>query len=293
MYSWGLFHKDLGQPVSSGSPTISSISRLTYDDMQTNSGELFARLDTPWNFFVKGFVGGGWADSGHMNDEDFGIPLLGAYAPYSNTLSSNVTANTLYGVFDGGYDLLQGSTYKVGVFVGYFYFGETMSAFGCAPIANINCIPNVPASGSPIITETDHWDGLRLGTSAEMMLTPQIKLNGDVAYLPYATFSGVDNHFFGNVGLLGETFPATGRGQGVQLEGALSYYLTPMLSVGVGARYWGLWTTSATYDRTFDALGAFPSVTNFYRATTEQAGAFLQLSYKFGVPAWFVARPTQ
>ena len=35
----------------------SAVSRLTYADMQTNSGELFGRVDSPWRVFVKGFIG--------------------------------------------------------------------------------------------------------------------------------------------------------------------------------------------------------------------------------------------
>jgi hypothetical protein len=38
-------------------PTL-NISRLTWDNLTGNSGELFARIDSPWNIFVKGFVGG-------------------------------------------------------------------------------------------------------------------------------------------------------------------------------------------------------------------------------------------
>jgi opacity protein-like surface antigen len=299
MYSSGLFHKDIGQPVASGLPGVSSISRLTYNDTNTSSGEFFARLDMPSNFFVKGFVGGGatgggWSGNGHMNDEDFGIPLLGTYAPYSNTLSANATAHTFYGVFDAGYDFMHASSYKVGGFVGYFHFDEGIDAFGCAPIANINCIPNTPLSGSPGITETDHWDALRIGAASEVMLTSQVKLSGDVAYLPYVTFNGVDNHFFGNSAVLAEINPETGHGQGVQLEGILSYYFTPTISVGVGGRYWGLWTTSGTTNRTFDANGsAVPSPAQFFSGTVEQAEAFIQMSLKFGVPGYVAARDTE
>jgi len=75
MYSWSQFHKDFGQFTSSGFPSISAVSRMTYDDMRTNSGEFFARLDSPWNFFVKGFIGGGQTDGGHVNDEDFTFHL--------------------------------------------------------------------------------------------------------------------------------------------------------------------------------------------------------------------------
>jgi hypothetical protein len=285
MYSWGQFHKDIGQATSSGLPTISSISRLTYDSMQTNSGEFFARLDMPSDFFFKGFIGGGWTNNGHMNDEDFGIPLLVTYAPYSNTLSSAVTGNIFYAVFDGGYDFLRESTYKVGGFVGYFHLDEKMNAFGCAPIANINCIPNTPTTGAATITETDHWDALRIGAAVEAMLTPQVKLSADIAYLPYVSFNGFDNHFFGNSGVLGETFSETGSGQGVQLEGVVSYLFTPNFSVGVGGRYWGLWTTSGTINRTFSALCGCGSTPGFFKGTAEEAGAFLQASYKFSMPS--------
>src|SRR6266567_3357846 len=88
--------------------------------MPTNAGEFFGRVDTPWNLFMKGYIGGGSTWSGHMNDEDFGVPLPVLvppgpgiiYAPYSNTVSGIVTGNISYGVIDGGYDLLRGPGYK-------------------------------------------------------------------------------------------------------------------------------------------------------------------------------------
>jgi opacity protein-like surface antigen len=52
--SWGRFQKDLGAFTSAGLPSITAVSRLTYADMQTNSGELFGRIDSPWRVFVKG-----------------------------------------------------------------------------------------------------------------------------------------------------------------------------------------------------------------------------------------------
>ena len=72
--SWGRFQKDIGSFANSGVPGLSAVSRFTYADMQTNSGELFARIDSPWRLFVKGFVGTGATNGGPMNDEDFGIP---------------------------------------------------------------------------------------------------------------------------------------------------------------------------------------------------------------------------
>jgi hypothetical protein len=64
--STGRFQKDIDTP--------SLISRITFDGVADRSGELFARIDTPSKFFVKGFAGIGSSESGHMNDEDWGIP---------------------------------------------------------------------------------------------------------------------------------------------------------------------------------------------------------------------------
>jgi opacity protein-like surface antigen len=188
MYSWGQFHKDLGQPVSSGLPTTSSISRLTYDDLRTNSGEFFLRFDTPWNLFVKGFIGGGRTISGHMNDEDFGLTPFFPFAPfipYSNTLSGNVTGNTGYGVIDAGYDFFRGLTYKVGAFIGYTQIHQVMNAYGCVQIANPFSDCNPPVSTSVLgITENDTWIAMRVGMNAEAMVTDRIRVGADVAWLP-------------------------------------------------------------------------------------------------------------
>ena len=144
--SWGQFHKDLGNFTNSGLPNISSVSRLTYDGMQTNAGEFFGRIEAPWNGFIKGFIGGGRTSNGHLNDEDFFLTLGtdNELFPYSNTLSANVTGTTGYGAIDAGFDVLRSAGYKVGVFAGYFYFHQSMSAFGCTPVAAINCTPPVP-----------------------------------------------------------------------------------------------------------------------------------------------------
>ena len=287
--SWGQFKKDIGFSTTAGLPSTSSISRLTYDNMQTNSGEFFGRVETPWNLFVKGFIGGGGTNNGDMNDEDFLIPLGGTVAAYSNTLSPAVTGSIGYGAIDGGFDFLRGPGYKVGVFGGYFVLNQEMKAFGCTPIANINCIPAVPTSGSPVITENDNWQAARIGLAGETMLTDRVKISGEVAYLPWAQFNGVDQHFFGNSGILASDNPESGRGQGVQLEALASYYITPEWSVGLGGRYWGMWTTNGQIVRDYSAGVIPPAPTTppqFFKAQVEQAGVFVQASYKFG-PEWF------
>jgi hypothetical protein len=55
------------------------------------------------------------------------------------------------------------------------------------------------------------------------------------------------------------------------------------LSLGVGARYWGLWTTTGTIVRDFDARGFLtPTLAQNFKAASEQIGAFVQASYKLG-----------
>jgi opacity protein-like surface antigen len=284
---WGQFHKDIGNLTNSGLPSISSVSRLTYDDMQTGAGEFFGRVDLPWNLFVKGYVGGGAIKPGHMNDEDFGIPLLGTYAAYSNTLSPVVNGTVTYGVLDSGFDFLRGPGYKLGGFGGFFYFSQQMKAFGCTPLANVNCIPPVPTADNPAITESDQWRAVRIGLAGEAMVANQLKLSGEVAYLPYATFAGVDQHFFGNSGSLASNNPESGNARGVQIEVLLSYYFSPNLSMGIGARYWGMSTTNGQVVRTVDdGVPISTSAPQFFKGVTEQAGAFVQASYCFG-PEWF------
>jgi opacity protein-like surface antigen len=280
--SWGQFKKTFGLLESLGAPQISDLSRLTYDNMQTHSGEFFGRIETPWNLFIKGNIGGGGTYDGHMNDEDNVIFLSPIVAAYSNTLSPSVTGQIRYGTIDGGFDFLRGAGYTVGVFAGYFTFNQFMNAFGCVPVASINCTPNpIPTSGSPVITEDDKWRATRVGVAAEAMLTERVKVAGEAVYLPWVWFKGLDQHFFANTGVLAEVFPTTGRGSGVQLEVQLSYYLTPQWSVGVGGRYWGMWTKPDGQLTCTFGCGPPPPQPQFFRAQVEQLGAFVQTSYKF------------
>ena len=113
------------------------------------------------------------------------------------------------------------------------------------------------------------------------MLTDRIKISGEAAYLPSVNFNGVDHHFGGNTGTLAEMFPASGKGNGVQLEALASYYLTRKWSVGMGARYWGMWTTPTAQVNCSFGCGPTPTAPQNFRAQVEQFGAFVQTSYKF------------
>jgi opacity protein-like surface antigen len=271
-YSSGRFQKDLG---STADPSQSNIlnSRLTYENTAA-SGELFGRIDGVSDIFVKGFLGGGSLLGGKLHDEDWN--LFDGLIPYSNTVSDPVKGTIGYGTGDIGYLFLRGAGFKVGGFVGYNYYTENKSAYGCTQIANqiSDCVPST-ASSVLGITENDKWNSVRIGLNGVVTLWDRVQLTGDAAWLPYVSFTGVDNHLL-RAGYASTISPESGTGQGVQLEAILSYSVTPALNVGAGGRYWAMW---ATTDATTDGFSqGCPCQT--LPARTERYGGFLQASYR-------------
>jgi opacity protein-like surface antigen len=266
VHGWGQFHKDLG--VSNKGVT-SLASRLTYDSPGIDGAEAFARIDTSFGLMVKGFVGGA-SGGGRLNDEDWGLQFGSAFVPYSNTVSS-VDDRIRYWTVDVGYDWWRGATYKIAPFVGYSHFHQDMEGFGCEQIANplADCSRVIPTSVH-VITEDDTWRSLRLGAAVDIALAPRLTLAGEAAYLPYVRFSGTDDHVLRSL-----LSPEDGHGIGMQLEATLSYALTDALSIGVGGRYWSMWTTSAEVD--FGGSGEIIPM----RYAAEQAHVLVQGSYKF------------
>ncbi len=111
-----------------------------------------------------------------------------------------------------------------------------------------------------------------MGLSGEMQLIDGLRLSADVAYLPYVRFTGTDNHWLRDL-----VIKENATGQGTQLQAMLTYDATRQFSIGVGARYWAMWTNTGTDQ--FNGVATDRNVV--YR--TERAGAFLQGSYKFSV----------
>jgi opacity protein-like surface antigen/outer membrane protease len=265
-YSRGTFQKDLGSTTNPASANILN-SRLTYNTT-ADSLELFGRLEAPQNVFMKGNIGGGSLLSGHMNDEDW--VLFGGTVAYSNTLSDPVQGDIDYATLDFGYDFFREPGYKLGAFVGYNYYKETKSAYGCMQIANTlsDCAPAIPSSVL-VITEDDIWKSFRVGVNGDIMITDRFKLGADVAYLPYVQFNGTDDHI-----LRALTIQEKGAGTGLQLESILSYLITDQVSAGVGGRYWSMWTTK---DAIADFAGA-PCPCQTQPANTERYGVFFQVA---------------
>jgi opacity protein-like surface antigen len=270
-YSSGRYQKDLGGTTDQAQQNL-LVSRLTYDTTSA-SGEVFGRIDTSSNLFLKGFIGGGAHVSGKMHDEDWVI--FNASVPYSNTLSNPVNGDLGYATLDFGYALFHGPSAKVGGFIGYNYFRENKSAYGCVQIANPNsdCVPAIPGSTLGI-TENDTWHSLRLGLNGVMKLTDRLTLTADAAYLPWVAFRGTDNHLLRN-DVSDTVSPETGSGKGVQLEAIIAYSFANNFSIGAGGRYWAMWAGGETnIFGTGCPCQTLPS-------RTERYGGFVQASYKF------------
>lgn len=264
-YAWGRYGNSNGR-------TDEIVSRLTYTDMRAHSGELVARLDSPYGVFAKALGGGGFITSGIMFDEDWGdaTESNNPLQAYSRT-DSGVSGSMNYFTFDVGYNVMRGTDHKVGLFVGYNRLQVVMSAFGCNQLVNPSpgvCDP-APASGRNGISELDTWQSLRTGVSAEVKLSPRFSLAGEVAYLPYASYAGLDIHHLREPVV---NFPWQGKGQGVQAELIATWQATDAFSLGLGGRYWSLWTNTAFQSNV---------PTNVFFADTQWYGLLVQASYRF------------
>lgn len=254
------------------------LSRLPFENLTAHSGELFARVDAPSNLFVKGFAGVGSISAGKFHDEDWGLDVspAGALVPIAYEVTrADVSGRLSYATVDIGLDAMRAQDYKIGPFIGYNYFRETMSAFGCAQLVNTEsgvCAPPVE-SGRLAITQAATWQSLRLGITAETRIWNRFKIGADVAYLPYVRLDGLDSHWLRDPAVF---FPQHGIGRGVQAELLLSYLVTDNFSVGVGGRYWAMWTTLGC----INCQDVQPPPGTF-KANTERYGMFLQTAYRF------------
>jgi opacity protein-like surface antigen len=276
---------------STGSSTNTSgngllLSRLPYTNLTGQSGEFFARVDSPSQLFIKGFVGAGAITSGKQNDEDWGLNDGTALQPVPTAYEvtgSSASGWLKYAAGDVGYNVFHGRNYKVGPFVGYSYFHQTMNAYGCTQLTTPGsvCDPPPPSS-QPSISQDDTWQALRIGGSAVVTIWDRLAVNGDLAYLPYAQFSGLDSHW---QRIPVAFFPQDGTGRGVQAELILTYGITESLNVGVGGRYWAMWSTNTSQSCNggcdLKAAGFTSTPPSPFTTSTQRYGTFVQMSYRF------------
>jgi opacity protein-like surface antigen len=286
MYSVGRTYAALGAQIAGG-PVWYNGSKVTWSNQATNSAELFGRIDSPVNIFVSGFAGVGGTVSGGQTDEDFDEPA--PHRPYTVTASTS-DGHISYAVADVGYDVLRTPDYKIGPFVGYTMLNQYIFTSGCQQIANP--IGNCSATGSSpplpnsqlIGLDSLMWQAVRVGVSGEVKLADRVKLTADAAYLPYVTVDLFDNHLGDN----GEG-DTRGRGIGVQLQAVLSYDVTNRLSLGIGGRYWAMWTTSGELQQIAPTGPSGPLQPTL--TSVVLAGAFTQVRYRFDPDTTTAARP--
>jgi opacity protein-like surface antigen/outer membrane protease len=250
------------------------VSRLGYSGLSTHAAETFLRVDhQPTGLFFKGFTGMGAVGSGKMIDEDFPPDTV----PYSATRSEQRGGSINYVSADLGYTFATGARYRIGGFVGYHYLNERLNSFGCMSFASNLCVP-ATSGAMLVISDQANWNSLRLGLTADYMLTDQLKLTAEAAWLPYSQVQGKDSHWLRIGTAFNGPTPITGTGHsGVQLEAILSYQVTPALSLGVGARYWRM-AMGGTARTDVSMPGQLPQVLDL---KTERYGGFLQAGVKF------------
>jgi opacity protein-like surface antigen len=275
-YSSGNHQYDLYDPFA----TAIKNSRLTYGDLDAHSAEVYFRVDHQSGVFLKGYVGGGAIVGGKLNDEDF-PPFT---APYSNTISSQGGGSLKYGSVDLGYNLFSGPTYKVGPFVGYHNFHERMNTFGCSQLAGNAGICGVQPPFGPIPTLYDgldadvSWQSIRAGVAGEIVILPGLKVAGEAAWA-HNYLQNTDYHNF-RPDIRG--LNQDGEGNGFQLEGVVSYDVTPNFNVGVGGRYWYFQANGKNHwEQTLSGV-LFSTPSAPLQTTSERYGVFVQAGYKFG-----------
>lgn len=282
-FSWSKTQKDLYG--ISGAPMV---SRLTYDGLNAHAGEAYGRLDHSRGLFLKGYVGAGFLPNGSLNDEDFPP----AITPYSSTDSKQRDGHIAYASVDAGFNLVRQSNFRLGVFGGYHYLEDKVSAYGCQQVASN---PAVCAGGISndilVISQNNRWQSVRVGLDADIRLSDRLTMRLDAAWLPYVRLSGTDFHWLrigNNPGDFTGGIPEDGQGRGYQLEAALSYAYSPNVTFGVGGRYWRMDTEGLThFENRVVGVNAAAQPVDW---RTEHFGLYLQAAFRFGpsmTGGWF------
>jgi len=271
-FSTGQTRKDLYDTAGG-----TKVSRLTYDGLDTHSGEIFVDLDAK-RAFLKGTFGFGGIVSGNLQDEDF-PPVT---TPYSSTESDQHSGNISYVTVDFGGYLLKRDNVRFGGFVGYNFVRQEVEAYGCTQTASSAiCVPTISDSTAVIRQEND-WHSFRVGLNGEVMLGNRIKVSADGAWLPHVILDGADSHLLricDTVGCFTGPVPEDGTGWGYQLEGMLEYAFTNRLSLGVGGRYWHMETQGDTHFE--DHVVGTAASTQPVDWSIDTYGVLAQLRYKF------------
>ena len=247
------------------------LSRLTDQNVTTNTAEGFWRLRHQDGVFFKGYAGAGSNMNGEFLDEDF-PPALNIY---SQTQSDQKYGRLNYFSVDLGYDLYQHERYKISPFIGYHYWLTHYNGLGCKQVAdNPDVCTNFSfSSASDTLNDNAIWNSLRLGINGEIQLFENLNFVIDAAYI-YAYLLGHDFHNL-RPDIRGEFFEGTG--DGVQVDMAFNWLATQNLSMGVGARFWQVKTEGYAHFEEASTQGR-PQYTD---TSQKNYGLIVQSQYRF------------
>ncbi len=252
------------------------VSRLTYKGLTGGSGEVFGQLNER-NYFLKGFAGIGALMRGSLQDEDF-EPVT---SPYSSTDSNLHTGDLSYVTVDAGGYFAETPNARLGVFAGYSYLHQAVNAFGCTQTGSNPAIcgtTTIPDS-TAVITQSNHWNALRLGVNGELEFGKGWRLRGEAAALPFVKLGGTDYHWL----RIGTDFtggiPEDGTGWGYQLEATADYTLANHVTIGVGGRYWHMQASGNThFENHIIGGGGSPQKVDWY---TDYYGVTAHAAWQF------------
>ena len=243
-----------------GNPT----STLDWDSIQGHSGEGFFRIDHhPTHLYVKGLAGGGILKGGNMDDLDFLVSQIN----FSNTTSAVDGNNLAYAMIDFGYAFeVPQEGIRLGAFVGYHYWHERMTAFGvrCNGDQVGNALCGAPGSvqvpfSTPVDIFDTTWNALRIGGDAKIELYDRWTISVDVAVVPYARVINNDSHLLRtDLGPTPNIITNGWTGVGGEADAFIHYKVLPHFELGVGARYWGLFTNTGSVQFGPDFSQNFP-----------------------------------
>ena len=244
-YSWG----NISFAFSNGSPFFGSpTSTLDWHDLNAHSGEAFARIDhKPTGLFVKGLIGLGTINTGQIEDRDFLFDQI----KFSDTTSDVRNGHLMYGMFDVGWAYWPVPDIRVGVFAGYHYWRESVTAFGvrcndtgtfiniCGPGGSVPISFDVASLRyEPIV------HAFRLGVEGKAAITDRWSVSGEIALVPYVALQNNDSHLLrqtpDDLGPAPNVITKTTYAFGLEAELFFNYAVTPNIVLGAGARYWGV-----------------------------------------------------
>lgn len=224
-----------------GNPT----SVLLYENLDANTIELFGRqYFGGGQWLVKGFIGFGEITRGSFRDEDFNAGQV----KFSDTTSSVTAGDISYGAIDIGrneWRLRDGRT-LLGIYVGYSEWKEDMDAYG---VTDALGFVGPVSHDVKVISNKVTWKSLRVGFAGNLSLTERMRLDLDLALIPYSKVRNDDSHFLRQDPT--DLGPAPniiieGEGRGVQLDAELRYEIVRRTDLGLGLRYWYLEANKAT-----------------------------------------------